>query len=579
MANNPAILGYEPYIITSRKSAEDPSLSNDKAVSRQLDELERISSYERNKVLGADYFQDIEKFYEIDDTANYQYPSYKPNVKIPQLQTLILNEATDITDSSPKIFIGGPQGRDKEREEFYQSNWKQNCYNNRILEAFIWAMLSNLGFLQIGFDPRARRGKGNTWVTMRHPETVINDPYASNDRDWSYVGWKDWMYIDDVYRMWPDRGKFVKAHLYSGANDPFGDRTGPLEFPEASPLSQQGPTANKIFRDNRVCVRTFYLFDNTREKVTDYAGTAAETNLLVHPRFSYAYPDGRWITECEGVILADGNNWCPQLPEDDRGTFPLIRLAAMPNITNFWGPPPVRLTRSLQRLSERIYTQTFENVVRINNGVVVMDTNCGLDPTAIGWLPGEVLQINPQSRPPQVLAPVPLPQHMITLPANLLALQKELQGFTQARQGEPGAGNISADLFDAALWQSKPMTRLRGRLLAESLQRLASIVFYVMGRYQVMGQKLPAIQQGDLTYHNWSPADSMDEYDAYLDEGSLNVLSSTMLKSVISGLAKTGMIPDETLLTTLGVPNAEEIAEKALQQKELMAIAKIKKTK
>lgn len=566
-------------IITSRKSGEPDPTANDRSISRQLDELQRISQDSRDKHLGADFFRDMEEFYNLDDDQG-NMPSYKPQVRIPQLQTLVLNEATDITDSVPKIYISNKGDREKEREKFFQANWKQGCYNNRILESFIWAMLSNQGWIQASFDPRARRGKGTTNVDSRNPRSVYPDPYATSEKDWSFIIAEDWMYIDDVRRLWPDKGMYVRPHLYAtgGASDPFGSREGSLNFPEYSPLSVSSDSpARRIFRDNRVRVRHCYMFDNTREVVKDYAGTKAETDLLVHPRFRYAYPDGRWITECEGVILADGNNWCPQLPDDDRGTFPFIRISAMPSVTNFWGPPPVRLSRSLQRLSERSYTQIFENFVRLNNGVIVIESNTGLDPSEIGWLPGEVLMINHGTKPPTVLNPPAFPAQSLQFAQTPLNIQKELQGFNQARQGETGGGNVSADLYDASIWQSKPMTRLRGRLLAESLQRMASIVFYVQARYQQMGQKLSEIEGGEIVYQEWNPIDSVDDYDVHLDPGSLEVLSATALRSVVMGLAKAGLIPDEMILETLGVPNASELAEKKTRQMELAAISKTKR--
>ena len=564
---------------TSRKSGEPDLLSDDRAIARQLDELERISTDSRDKQLGADYFTDIAEFYNLDDDQGTM-PSYKPQVKVPQLQTLVLNEATDITDSSPKVYITAKGDRDKEREQYFQANWRQGCYNNRILEAFIWAMLSNLGFLQIGFDPITRRGKGSTWVEMRHPQTVYPDPNSRSESDWSFVQIKDWLYIDEVRRRWPDKGKYVRPHLYAsgGPSDPFGSTGGSLNFPEYSPLSVSSDSpSRKLFRDNLVCVRYAYMFDNTREVVRDYSGTRTKSDLLVHPRFEYSYPDGRWITECEGVILADGNNWCPQLPDDERGTFPLVRISAMPSITNFWGPPPVKLTRSLQRLGERMYTQNFENFVRLNNGVIVIENNTGIDPSGLGWLPGEVVMINQGTKPPLVLNPPPFAQNSLQFPASLFALQKELQGFSQARQGESGGGNVSADLFDAAVWQSKPMTRLRGRLLAESLQRLASIVFYVQARYQQLGQRLSEVEGGEVVHREWSPASSLDDYDIHLDPGSLQVLSSTALKSVVMGLAKANLLPTETILESVGLPNASEVAEKKLQELELGALQKLKR--
>jgi hypothetical protein len=572
----PAFVGYDT-IVTGQKKSTPEWFSDDRAVCRQIDELQRISQYERDKALGRDYFREINDFFNLDDGAA-NVPSFRPQVRIPQLQTLVLNEATDITDSSPKIYITSSGDRDKDREKYFQANWRQGCYNNRILEGMIWAMLSNLGYLQIGFDPLARRGKGSTWVQSRDPQTVYPDPFAKSDADWSFLIFEDWMYVDDVKRRWPEKGRFVRPRSQMVESEPFGNVDGSLEFPEASPLSQQGTQDRKIFRDNRVRVRHTYLFDTTREKVREYAGSSQDIAELVHPRFQYKYPDGRWITDCENVVLADGNNWCPQLPDDYLGTFPLVRLKAMPTINNFWGPPPIRLSRSLQQLSEKLYSQVFENVVRTNNGVIVIENNTGLDPSGIGWLPGEVLMINAGSKPPIVVAPQALPQHMLTLPASLLSLQKELQGYSQARQGNPGAGNISPDLFDAAVWQSQPLTRLRGRLLAESIQRLASIVFYIEGRYKsVADKRFMGVKKDKADFATWNPIESMDDYDAYLDEGSLRVLSGAALKSVVATMAKANMLPTSYVLETFDVPNAEELAEEKMKELELAALSKVKK--
>src|SRR5208282_5529779 len=225
----PSFVGYDAISYGPPKSSVDHELTTDKKVSLQIDELKRISQSERDKFLGRDYFEDIEDFYNLEDDSD-SFPSYRPQVKIPQLQTLVLNEATDISDSSPKIFINAEGQREKEREKFFQANWRQGCFNNRILEAFVWSMLSNLGFLQAGFDPLARRGRGSTWLEMRHPKTVFPDPYCKSEGDWSWVIWEDLMYIDEVQRRWPDRGKYVKPHLYAASPDPYGTRAGSLDF-------------------------------------------------------------------------------------------------------------------------------------------------------------------------------------------------------------------------------------------------------------------------------------------------------------------------------------------------------------
>lgn len=576
---SPMFVGYDEVI--DRKSS--PNYANpDKTVCNQLDELERISRTERDKHLGKDYFQDIKEFYDLEDTRGGIVNTFRPQVQIPQLQTLVLNEATDITDASIKVYITNEGRRDSDREKYYQANWRQGCYNNRILESIIWAMLTNLGFLQIGFSPSARRGKGTTWIESRDPETVNPDPFCKSDSDWSWVQWYDWTYIDEVRRRWPDKGRLVRPKLYAGSADPYGQVDSTLDFPEYSPLSNQGnEPAKKIFRDNRVRVRHTFLFDNTREKVESYAGTDSKARDLVHPRFGYKYPDGRWITDCEDIVLADGNNWCPQLPDDERGTFPIVRVAAMPTIANFWGPAPIDLSRSLQNLGERIYTQLFENIVRINNGVIVFKVNTGLDPNSIGWLPGEVIVINNNSDPPVVINPQALPQHMITVPASLLALQKELQGFSDARQGQSGGGNVSPDLFDATLWQSHYQTRLRGRLLSESLQRLAQIVWYVDARYKNIADRVfvPNEGKGESSVAEWIPidSDSLDNYDAHLDPGSLKVVSGGAMRSVVSALAKAQLLPTKYVLDAFDLPQSAEIAEEQQQQLALGAMAKLRR--
>lgn len=572
----PMFVGFD--VITEKKSSPDYA-SPEKQLVRQLDELERVSLKERDKHLGSNYFQDIEDFYALDEDEG-NFPSFRPRVRIPQLQTLVLNEATDITDSTPKIYISKQGKRDEQREKFFQANWRQGCYNNRILFAVIWSLLSNLGFLQIGFNPTARRGRGRTWIESRDPKTVLPDPFARSDADWSWLEWYDWMYIDEVKDRWPDYGDRVRPRLYAaGEVGPYNLADSQLEFPEMSPLSNQGEQPNrKIFRDNRVRTRSFFILDNTRDRIKEELGSKSISLDLVKPRFAHTYPNGRWITECEGVVLADGNNWCPTLPDDERATFPLVRVAACPNIADFWGPPPIKFTRELQNLSERLYAQFTENIVRTNNGVIVMDSNCGLDPSAIGWIPGEVLMINPNSKPPQVISPQPLPQHMIQYPASLLALQKELQGHTQARQGQPGAGNLSPELYDASIHQAQTSTRLRTRLLAETLQRLAQIVFYVDARYRNIADTIAVPIRGDLEHIEWQPIDdSFDDYDTMLDEGSLKIMSASALKSVVAALAKAQMLPTSFVLDAFDIPNAKEVSEEKLRELELAAMGKLKR--
>lgn len=569
----------EPYVEPPRvRSAPDILRSRDRSVSRQVDELVRVSKSAREKELGSDWAREARDLYTLKDADSATWPSFQPRISIPQLQILNLTEATDISDSVPKLFITLGDGRDQEREKYFQGLWRGGFYNSRILEAIIWALYTNQGFLQIGFDPLARHGRGQTWIDSRDPSTVFVDPYAKRDDKISFCVWQDWMYLDEVKWRWPQTAGAVRPRYISEA-EPGSIQDVSLDYPEMSPLSVgHSGLSQKIFRDSRVLVQTCFCFDNARERIRDYAGTRnIASDLVSDPQFRYKYPDGRWITECEGVILADGNNWVPKLPGDDRGTFPLVRIAATPALHNIYGPPPIRFTKSLQFMAERLYTQLYENMVRLNNGVIVIKSNTGLTAPDIGWLPGEILTIHPNSDPPQVIAPSAFPQHMLAVPQVLLALQKELMGYNNARQGDMQPGNISADLFDASLWSSQALTRMRARLLSEPLQRLAEIVVMTELRYKNLPDRM--IDQGADTggFVNWNPANNWEDYDVELDQGSLRILSATALRSVVGALAKANMLPTSTVLEAFGIPRAEEVASEKMKELELGALQRLRR--
>ena len=63
-----SFVGYDTiYTGGDQKKSEGVNfLSADRVIARQLDELERISAYERDKHLGKDYFKEIEDFFNLE---------------------------------------------------------------------------------------------------------------------------------------------------------------------------------------------------------------------------------------------------------------------------------------------------------------------------------------------------------------------------------------------------------------------------------------------------------------------------------------------------------------------------------
>ena len=215
----------------------------------------------------------------------------------------------------------------------------------------------------------------------------------------------------------------------------------------------------------------------------------------------------------------------------------------------------------------------FENFTRLNNGCWFIDERTGIDPEAFGGMPGEVQVINANSPVPQQVAPTPWPAHAIQAPQLLLDKQKELQGFTPARQGQPGAGNISPELFDESVIRSQGITQLRGRLNAVAYQRVGELMFYTMARYY-RTQKLYLKGAKGYEVVNWLETNRPDVFDFELDPQSVVPFSQAMLRRLMPELRKAGMMDVHTGLDIVGIPKAEKVAEQIEQEQALMALAR-----
>lgn len=550
------------------KKTSDP----DKRVSRQMDDLQDYSAAERKRVLGNDFFRQMKDLYTLSSVGEVPALTFRPNVSIPQFQTLMMNEATDLTGDSPKVYILKDGSEQKNLEAAFDANWKQGLYNNRVFEASLWSLFCNVGWLQLGFDPYCRGGKGMVFLESRDSETVYPDPAAKSERDWNYVIFEDYEYIDNIRRQYP-KGILVKPR---GGRDRMPQGTTFLDLPPGPMTSQPMGGERRLYTDSRVRKRQMFIFDDAKELIADQSGISKDS-LVIEPKEQWKYPRGRWITECEGVVLADGPNPFPKLPDDRRGTFPIIRIQSLPGLYSIFGPPPAKYSLSLQELAERMYSQVFENAVRTNNAQVFIDEQTGIDKNVYGGIPGEIQIINQGSPPPNFTWPKDMPSHMTQLPALLLSLQKELQGFSPARGGQTSAGNISADLFDASLFQSQFLTRLRARLLAESIQRLAQMVFYYMATFLIFDQSFTVPDSEKVQIFRWSKIQAANDYEVVLDPGSITPLSGAALRSIVMALSKTGILPAEFILKTMDVPGAAEIAKQGEQQMALSSLARLRR--
>ena len=565
-ANAGRLLRYRRRAEEDRKEATRREYEQE--VVRQIDTLQQTVENERDKVLKKKWVEEIERFYNLTDLLA-PVPSFRPIVQVPECQIDMLHEASDLSDLNPIPYIikREKKDRDFDREKAFIANWKQSNYNLEFLKATIWMLFAGNGYIEVMFDPDADGGEGAVVATARHPATVYRDPYTMHDRDIRYVVFEDMMYIDDVRQKWPDQGWRVKHHRPgqpSVINRSISLPEGPMSL-IGGPI---GETNSKPFAsgESRVAVRKVYVNDYSTKPTATPTGFAGIPN----PDRQLRFPNGRLIVECEGVVLFDGENPIPNK------TKPLVTLWGMPPLTSAFAPPAIRYTRGLQDLAERMYTQLYENAVRVNNAVIFIDEASGIDLEEFGGVPGEAHMITQGSKPPEFTWPQPMPQQMMELPKTLLEQAEKLRGMTPSRRGMTQAGNVSAPLFDSALMQSQSLTRLRSRFLADSFQRFSQVVFVMMARFYTTSRTFPVFQDEKYDPVDWEKIDEGDlsDYIIRIDENSIRPYSQTALRAMVPIMKQLGIIDPETAMDLLDVPNKEQVLQRLKEQAQQAAQAK-----
>jgi hypothetical protein len=546
------------------------------SIAQQLDLMCYQSEIQRDKILKQGWTSEIERLYNMTDIKT-PVPTFRPRITIPEIQFQMLAEASDLSDVAPLPYIVDKRKdeRDQDRERALQAQWKNRHYNLQAFMAILWSLYAGNGYLRVGYDPDAQNGMGEVIVVAPHPATVYPDPFAVSDEDMKYVIFEEFLYINEVRRRWPENG-FRVTHHRPGSPSTL-DTT--LQLPEG-PMSMLGglPGSNDTQTsggESRVRVRTAFVNDYSVKELKKQKQTH-EIGVLQFPKAVPAYPNGRLIVECEGVSLLDKPNPFPLKIK------PLVTVFGMPPLVNYFAPSFVNFTIELQRTAERMLTQVFENAVRVNNVITFVYEDSGIDIEEYGGIPGGVHQIAQGSKKPEIIAPPAFPQHMIEMPMKLLELCKELNGFTPSRKGMPGAGNLSVPLFDASVLQSQSMTRMRGRFLARSFQRLAWIVFAMMGRFYTQHRNFPSFQQDDqgLKYESvgWDPIEDNDPsmYEIQLDENSVRPFSQVAMRTMVPTLRQLGMIDAKTGREMLELPNSDIIDQRMAQEAAAAAAAGLK---
>lgn len=507
-------------------------------------------------------------------------PSFKPAVVVNELRTLILSEASDLSESQLRIYVmKDPKkgGRDEQAERALRALWVDQEVDLKLLTEIVWALVLGTGFMRIQWNPDAAQGLGDVDVSDLDPRTVIPDPDAYSDKKMTYLMIETYMDLIDIRRMFPVTGMLVRPEVaYSSAErqntGPEGTSWQVYSGPLTSNSSLLGQSIEG-YKKARARVLDCMLKDDTTETVTEHKtdSNGAQVldengNVMLEMKVKAKYPNGRRIIGANGVILFDGDNPNPA------GDFGVVRILLEPVLARFWGQGFIHQTAELQIAADKMMSAIVENAIRLNNGMVIATTNTGLDLENFMGIPGQVVTIN-QGSTLDIKYPPLMPPDMVQAPWRMLDMQRRILGFPEPRTGTGGRGNVSAELTETEISQAMGLTRLRSRMIYSAVRRLAEMMFARMASGYVTERVIPAVEGESFVPTVWNPLPRPELYRTYVDPASFQVMSRTMLKRLGLALFKLRGIDRDSLLETLGWPDWKKISDrmaKAEQASQMM---------
>jgi len=209
-----------------------------------------------------------------------------------------------------------------------------------------------------------------------------------------------------------------------------------------------------------------------------------------------------------------------------------------------------------------------ENGIRLNNGIVVADTTTGIKPSSWANIPGQVLIKGPGDF--KIYYPQPMPDTMLKMGSFF----RELMGKVLGRDRQARAGNVSGELVETEISEAQGLTRLRARMLHQSVQKLVTQMFYRMAQYYTMPRMIPFVSGSDWKPVPWQPINKPDDYGVHVDPASFTLRSKTLLQRLTLALAKMGKVSTAYTLKTLEMPDAQTESQKADLELAMKAQAK-----
>jgi hypothetical protein len=388
-------------------------------------------------------------------------PVYRHSEVLNIIFSTIQHQVPILTDSRPKFEYLAQEPSDIEFAKILnhvaEHDWNRFNWLNEETESLYDGHIFGTGLGELTWDEKGDQGIGAIKFNSFDPVHAYPDPKARDvNKECDFFISAKPMHVDQVKKLWPKKGKFVKPDIDT---DKF-DKT------DLDKVRFKSPTENVIYESDRpadtinreaLVIECFYRDDEMEEeKRVERIEVDTPEGPLIQERESFLrkkkYPFGRRTIIAGNVLLQDGPN-----PYED-GEFPYQKYSNYILPREFWGESEVAQLEGPQKVFNKIYSFVLDVMTLTGNPIWILDDDSGVDPDMLYNRPGLIVEKSPGSEVRRESG-VQLQPYVIQIMDRVKAWIDDVSGATDVTRGATPAG-VKAGIAISAL-QEAAQTRLR----------------------------------------------------------------------------------------------------------------------
>lgn len=481
---------------------------------------------------------------------------------------------------APPAEITQPMAQDMER--ILKSWWVTSGAHRQIEMGLMDALTYGAGILRTGWEPSARNGEGDTFMSRVDPWFCLNDPQACSFEDSRYFIEVSEVPLYEVRYRFPERG-----HLVELMEDKRIERKPDSRGATVDVVSQMGNVAGQATtwgypghssKDYTEVVTLITCWVRGVERTTvpyiTSEGRVVDKELEV--------PYWERIVTCNGVVLTEDTS----NPFDHCG-IPYVRLP-MVEIGEFWSTSLAEHIRSNVVAMNHLLAALQMHAEITGNPILLEPDQSGIARTEIAARPGGRLTTN--------IAATNLirwldPPRMGPEVMQLVAFHREtidrVSGISAVARGSNLRRREAAAAVDAVQESSFVRVRAVLRNLEEALRHVGNQDISNKVQFYTEPRAIPIIgPSGSETVlelgskHFWVPqhdpktgealSDESMRFDCWVQAGSSLPISRQARMAEMVQLFQMGIVDEQAVIEAGDFPNKEQLIARAKERMQMM---------